>query len=154
MPKLADYLSTIEFRNPTNAKQSLFHYANETDLGLFEWLQTKPDQLALFSAAMQASTELRRHSTIAAISSQFPVGRPVVKANGTPGSAQDEKVLLVDVGGGRGHIIRDVRAQRPELKGRMIVQDLSQEIVGREAANGIEAMSYDFFTPQPIKGAP
>lgn len=152
MPKLADYLATIGFRNPTNAKDSLFHYANHTDLGIFEWLQINPDQLALFTASMQASTKLRRHSTTATISSLFPTESTAVVTNGAPGSYQDERVLLVDVGGGRGQIIQDVRGQRPELKGRMIVQDLSQEIVGREAVNGVEAMSYDFFTPQPIKG--
>ena len=153
MPKLADYLGSIDFRNPVDAQKSLFHYANQTDMGLFEWLQTQPDQLAIFSAAMKASTKLRRHSTMATISSQYPVKSPAVMTNGTPGSHEEEKVLLVDVGGGRGQIIQDVRLQRPELKGRMIVQDLSQEIVGREAVNGVEAMSYDFFTPQPIKGA-
>ena len=152
MPKLAEYLASTGFRSPTNAKDSLCHYANQTDMGIFEWLQTKPDQLALFSASMQASTKLRRHSTMATISSQFPIESRAATTNGTQSAAQDEKVLLVDVGGGRGQIIQDVRIQRPELKGRMVVQDLSQEIEGRLPVNGVEAMSYDFFTPQPIKG--
>lgn len=63
----------------------------------------------------------------------------------------DEPVLLVDIGGGRGQIIEDVRKKRPILKERMIVQDLSQEIEGRAPVEGVEPMSYDFFTPQPVK---
>jgi len=61
-------------------------------------------------------------------------------------------VLLVDVGGGRGHVVSSVRKQRPDLRSSIIVQDLPKEIEGREPVEGIEAMAYDFFAPQPIKG--
>ncbi|KAI9709673.1 MAG: hypothetical protein M1828_002372 [Chrysothrix sp. TS-e1954] len=151
MPKLPEYLASIGFRSPENPKSSLFHYANQTDKGIFEWLQTQPEQLGLFSAAMKASTALRRHSTMATISSQFPRKDDSTLLNGT--HPAEQPVLLVDVGGGRGQIIEDVRKQRPDLKGRMIVQDLSQEIEGRATVEGVEPMSYNFFTPQPVKGA-
>ena len=79
---------------------------------------------------------------------------PAENAASYPSEADDpvQQVLLVDVGGGRGQIIDNVRKKRPELRGRMIVQDLPREIEGREPCEGVECMAHDFFTPQPIMG--
>ncbi|TVY82819.1 Demethylsterigmatocystin 6-O-methyltransferase [Lachnellula suecica] len=90
-----------------------------------------------------AASSMHQQSPVAnAVSELFPPETSVRSSDG---------VLLVDVGGGRGKIINEVRKSRPDLKGRMIVQDLPKEIEGREEAEGIESMTYDFFTPQPIK---
>jgi hypothetical protein len=63
-------------------------------------------------------------------------------------------VLLVDNGGGQGHWAQEFRRAMPsqEYHGRVFVQDQSS-VVSRIYLDGIEAMAYDFFTPQPIKGA-
>lgn len=68
-----------------------------------------------------------------------------------------DRVMVVDVGGGSGHQMLDLRKRRPELKGWMTVQDVPVMIgqvdtAGAEAI-GLEAMAHDFFTPQPVKGA-
>ncbi|KAB8298688.1 hypothetical protein EYC80_000865 [Monilinia laxa] len=67
----------------------------------------------------------------------------------------DDTVLPVDIGGGQGHAITTIKKLIQETKGRMILQE--REEVIREIIDlgfvGIEKMSYDFFTPQPIKGA-
>ena len=91
---------------------------------------------------MKASTELRRPTVQKVISELFP------EDASAPDSPQE--VLVVDVGGGQGVILKDLRASRPDLKGRMIVQDLPKEVQKGEEAEGVEAMSYDFFTPQPV----
>lgn len=70
-----------------------------------------------------------------------------------PQNTTAEDALIVDVGGGRGRILDNLRKARPDLKGRMIVQDLSQEIDGRNPETDVEGLSHDFFTPNPIKGA-
>ena len=65
-----------------------------------------------------------------------------------------DAVLLVDVGGGRGHVMQEFAAQ-PGLKtGRLIVQDQPAALgdVRQLGLDGIEIMSYDLFAPQPIKG--
>ncbi|GKZ34627.1 hypothetical protein AbraIFM66950_004941 [Aspergillus brasiliensis] len=70
--------------------------------------------------------------------------------------ASDDTVTLVDVGGGRGHVIRQIKESEPQLKGRFILQDQATVIKdnGDEVQrHGIEAMGHDFFQPQPIKGA-
>jgi hypothetical protein len=65
-----------------------------------------------------------------------------------------DSVLLVDIGGGRGHVMQDFAAIPGYRTGRLVVQD--QPAVLGEARqlgkDGIEIIPYDFFTPQPIKG--
>lgn len=68
--------------------------------------------------------------------------------------ANDLDVLLVDVGGGQGHLAQDFRRAMPaqEYRGRVVVQDQPNVVSGIHI-DGIEAMAYDFFTPQPLVGA-
>lgn len=66
---------------------------------------------------------------------------------------EDNSVLIVDVGGGKGHDLMSLKKMYPDLKGRMILQDIS--FVIKQAGvlpDGLESMVYDFFTPQPIIG--
>ncbi|KAL9603197.1 MAG: hypothetical protein Q9179_002298 [Wetmoreana sp. 5 TL-2023] len=66
----------------------------------------------------------------------------------------DDVVLLVDVGGGRGHVLQEFVKQRGRRKNRLIVQDVPGALSPAEKLQpfGIEAMAYNFFTPQPVKG--
>lgn len=60
---------------------------------------------------------------------------------------------MVDVGGGKGHDLILLKNMYPDLKGRMILQDMP--FVIKQAGvlpDGLESMVYDFFTPQPIVG--
>ncbi|KAL6716758.1 hypothetical protein ACLMJK_006326 [Lecanora helva] len=70
-----------------------------------------------------------------------------------PDEDASQPILIVDVGGGRGQILEALRRARPDLKGQMIVQDLPREVDGRQSSEDVQAMSYDFFTPQPIQSA-
>ena len=67
------------------------------------------------------------------------------------------RVMVVDVGGAAGHQMLALRRAFPELKGRLVVQDVGMMIeqVDREEAakSGLEAMVHDFYTAQPVKGA-
>jgi hypothetical protein len=61
----------------------------------------------------------------------------------------------VDIGGGKGHATKQIRSLTKEIKGKLILQDLPNVIADiSEPIPGVEAMAYDFFTPQPIEGAP
>lgn len=65
-----------------------------------------------------------------------------------------DAVLLVDIGGGRGHVSEDFVKDPAHRTGRVIVQDLPAALGDADSLSkqGIETMAYDFFTPQPIKG--
>ena len=67
--------------------------------------------------------------------------------------ARSEDPLLVDVGGGLGHDLLELRTKHPELTGRLILQDRPSVLQQVESPAGdIELVDHDFFTPQPIKG--
>lgn len=147
MSKLPDYLAALEYENPADPHNSLFHYAHGTNLNMFQWLRTQPDQLATFSAYMAAATEIQKSSLVAIMTSLLPFNEADCSDD------QHDRISLVDVGGGRGQALSKLCQQRPDLKGKLIVQDLPTEIEGREPAEGVQAMSFDFFTPQIIEGA-
>ena len=67
------------------------------------------------------------------------------------------RAMMVDVGGGSGHQLIRLRAALPQLKGRMVVQDVAMMIdtIDKAAAEkaGVETMVHDFYTPQPVRGA-
>lgn len=71
------------------------------------------------------------------------------------GDAND--VLFVDVGGGLGHDLRELRAKHPSLPGTLVLQDRAEVIASLGADSNsdscFQAMAHDFFTPQPVVGA-
>ncbi|KAF7537312.1 hypothetical protein G7054_g3843 [Neopestalotiopsis clavispora] len=78
----------------------------------------------------------------------FPFGQEIKWS-----SADD---VLVDVGGGKGQASRALAKAHPELHGRIILQD--QALVLRSVDQDVHAvvkktMAYNFFDPQPVKGA-
>ncbi|KAK4542160.1 hypothetical protein LTR36_007007 [Oleoguttula mirabilis] len=79
---------------------------------------------------------------------------PAASRLSNAGPADSETALIVDVGGGPGQELIQLKAKCPELPGRFVLQDLpiTLDRIGNLPA-GIEKMPYDFFTPQPIKHA-
>lgn len=172
--RLPDYLSSINYHNPDDPDNSLFHYASGMKINFFQWMQTQPGMMEIFSKGMAASVRLQGGHLPSSISDLFPLDtnrkspRPVqglASYDGQPVSAEDNdleclskqrsddnRILIVDIGGGRGSILQDLRRMRPDLQGRLIVQDLAKEIDGREIAEGVEGMTFDFMQLQPVKG--
>ncbi|KAL8699111.1 MAG: hypothetical protein Q9224_001554 [Gallowayella concinna] len=64
-----------------------------------------------------------------------------------------ESVLVVDVGGGLGHGLVEIKEKFPQVQGRLILQDLPKTIEQRGNSEGVfEPMAHDFFTHQPVQG--
>lgn len=67
-------------------------------------------------------------------------------------NAQDS-VFLVDVGGGLGHDLEELKAKHADILGSLVLQDQPDVIAQiRNPSPGIELTVHDFFTPQPVKG--
>lgn len=68
---------------------------------------------------------------------------------------REGEVAIVDVGGGQGHIMGEVRKQNPGLKGRIVAQDLQSVLDAAPDGppDGVEFMGHDMFKPQPITTA-
>ncbi|KAL8727533.1 MAG: hypothetical protein Q9181_005681 [Wetmoreana brouardii] len=72
------------------------------------------------------------------------------------GGADDQanSVMVVDVGGGLGHGLIEIKKRFPHMKGRLVLQDLPDTV--NQAGDGkgaFEPLAHDFFTPQPVKDA-
>lgn len=69
------------------------------------------------------------------------------------GDAEEDEVLVVDLGGGSGHDLLGFKARHPDVKGRLVLEELPymiNQLAGK--VDGIELVEHDFNTPQPIKG--
>ena len=146
MPSLPAYLASTAWVNPVESSRTLFNYHVKTPLSMYEWLQTQPRELAGFGATMAAANKLKLIGVLKTLSESFP------RNSDSNGESVKTDVLLVDVGGGKGRLIERFRKERPDLMGRMILQDLPGVVEGRGDVEGVEYMAHDFFTPQPITG--
>jgi hypothetical protein len=69
------------------------------------------------------------------------------------GDAEEDEVLIVDIGGGTGHDLLGLKSRYPDLKGRLVLEELPyliSQVAGK--LSGVELVEHDFYKPQPIKG--
>lgn len=138
------------YQNPTQSNKSAFAYATGTEF--WNHLQKSPMNSRIFNDYM--ATRRRGRQSWFDI---YPVDRELSSAlpNSDSNLQQESSILLVDVGGNRGHDLIALKANYPNLAGKMILQDLPEVIanaeVNSEDDNRIEAMAHDFFEPQPIR---
>ncbi len=66
-----------------------------------------------------------------------------------------DRPFIVDIGGGRGQAMLEMRKRLPSLQGRMILQDRKEVLdsIPDDELPGVEKMEHDFFTEQPVKHA-
>ena len=124
---------------------TLFEYALGTKT-IFGLLEKNSEQKKSFDDYM-ASRRLTNEPQWFDI---YPAAEALKNVRDGPGSA-----LLVDIGGGPGQELSRFKEHHPDIPGRLILQDLPLTLTRERVEklpSGIEAMEYDFFTPQPIKG--
>ncbi|KAK7892548.1 hypothetical protein LTR67_007645 [Exophiala xenobiotica] len=71
-------------------------------------------------------------------------------------TTEDDRPVLVDVGGGNGRSIMRILQAHPDLPAhKFVLQDLPEVVkqVEQELPKEVKVMAHDFFTPQPVKGA-
>lgn len=67
---------------------------------------------------------------------------------------EPQRPFIVDVGGGKGHVLKLIQEEAPAGFGaEMVLQDLPHMIdaIALESILGITKMAHDFNTPQPSK---
>lgn len=137
---IVDYLKQIGFRSPKHQHETPFAHAEKA--ALFEWMKKYPEQRGYFDNFMAG----RRRETLRWFDI-YPAAENLT--SGLRSGPQD--VLIVDIGGSHGHDLISFKARHNELSGRCILQDLPETIDSiQNPLSGIEAMAYDFFTPQPV----
>ncbi|KAI0110614.1 putative sterigmatocystin 8-O-methyltransferase precursor [Hypoxylon sp. NC0597] len=141
------FLRQNGYVNPTNPSYCPWHLGHDTSLSPFPWLQSHPEHLGYFLPWMATQRD------------GLPIFLDVLDFERE--FAQDttpSTPLFVDIGGAVGHQCIALKKKFPELPGRVILQE-QEHVISQVKENplpgfeGIEAQPYDFFTPQPIKGA-
>jgi hypothetical protein len=140
-------LKSINYALPTELNNSPFQAAHNTNLPFFAWLAANPPYLEKFSNYM-AAYRAGKPSWV------DPGFYPVQERLSGTYDPNSSDVLLVDVGGGTGHDLRELKDKHPFLPGRLILQDQPDVIATVKDFEGVfEPTSYDFFTPQPVRHA-
>lgn len=112
---------------------------------MFKYLQKNADAKQAFDDFM---TQRRVQNTM-----HWSDRYPVEKLLGEDLKTDKDAVLLVDVGGSKGHDVVKFQHRFPNMPGQLILQDLPETIRNIEdPPEGIVLMGHDFFTPQPVKG--
>ena len=140
---LPEFLRKTDYQEPSDGRDCAFNMAFRTNEPLFDFLTKNPKFLETFNSYMTSQRQGRQSWL-----EFFPLERELV----TGFSTEDNAVMFVDVGGGYGHEIQEIKKRYPGLPGRMILQDLPETITQVIAAPNTEAMPYNFFTPQLIRG--
>jgi hypothetical protein len=132
--------------NPPDPVNGIFQRAHNTKMSFFEYIYTIPGIPEQFAHHMAGS----RHGQPSwADETFYPVqGSLIAGADASP-----DAVFLVDVGGSTGHDIAEFHAKHPDVPGKLVLQDLPSVIESIEGSHSkFEAMAYNFFTEQPVKG--
>ena len=144
----ADYFRGKGRESPEEPTDGLFNFAFRTKYSAFDYMvREAPEQLRDFNLFMGAVMGTRQYYY-----DWYPIEEKLITgAEVAPGG-----VFLVDVGGGKGHDIQALAERRPNLPGRLILQDLTNALNSIKAGSldhRIEVQEQDFFTPNAVQGA-
>ena len=137
------FLAKNKYQNPTDSKDCVFQEGFHTQDNLFEWFSKHPEYLNNFNLWMTGQREGRANWL-----DFFPFEERVSR-NFERG---DGAVMLIDVGGARGHEIKAIKKKYPALPGRFLLEDLPDTVQQALPVPGMETVVHEFFTAQPIKG--
>lgn len=142
--KMHEYFRLNGYVCPTDSLDCAFQWTFDTEIPYFEHIHNDAERMKDFNTFMSGNRVNRKHWI-----DWFPVEAEIF--SGTSGTSED--VLLVDVGGSKGHDLERFLGKYPKSKGRLVLQDLPGVLKNVKGLNeGIKTMSHDFFTAQPIKG--
>ncbi|KAL8729060.1 MAG: hypothetical protein Q9166_004977 [cf. Caloplaca sp. 2 TL-2023] len=123
---LPAFLRSTGCSDPTDPCQTPFQIAHKTNLPAFEWAAAQPQRSWLDAFSPE---DLQKSSNTPILS------------------------FFVDVGGGVGHQCSALKARIPNPAGGIILQDLPEVLAHARPTKGVEQMSHNFWTEQPIRGA-
>lgn len=138
LPGFAALNNTLKDPNTT---RTAFQNSFDTDLTYYQWAETHPLEKNAFHHFMEEHIANLPHWLDAFdFRDEFGAG------------LTDDDVAFVDIGGSIGHQCEALRRRHPNLKGRVILQDLPDVIENALPVPGMEKMSHNYLEEQPIKG--
>lgn len=144
--KMPEYFKNNGYKCPTDIYKGPFQYAFDTDLSFFQFIHQYPERMKIFNTYMTGNRAARKHWV-----DWFPVRSELL--DDFQAHAANNNVLLVDMGGGKGHDLERLIATFPEAHGKVVLQDLPGTIANlKDFGGAINPMVHDIFTAQPIYG--
>ncbi|KAI0119645.1 S-adenosyl-L-methionine-dependent methyltransferase [Daldinia grandis] len=141
---LPSFLKETGFKNPTDSKNGVVQHVQGPYESVFEYIVANPTRSKDFTHAMECHSRWN----MTAWTDAFPTDL-LLK------DAKLDLPLVVDVGGSKGHDLEKFWLKHPEIPdGSLVIEDLPGTLAEVEVTNkAILKQPYDFFTPQPLKGA-
>ena len=134
--------SKVSSRHRVFKSVSAIQPAHNTDEVPFTWIVKHPINFSSFNKWMTASREGQKIWL-----DVFPFEQELCR------DLNPDTPLFVDIGGGIGTQCRNLRTRFPDIKGRVILQDLPETIQQALPMKNVELMAHDLWTPQPVQGA-
>lgn len=141
---LPKYFAEKGYKNPGDAFNGPWQYAQQTDKHYFDWLSGHQDLQSAFNVVMGISRMGQVDWT-----EFYPVEEKLKVSD-------PDRTLLVDIGGGMGHDVAAFQKKFPNLPGKLMFEDLTIVVdAAKDTPAGITGVGHDFFKPQPdaVKGA-
>lgn len=113
------------------------------DVGYFDWLTQNPDIYTVFNKAMA----FHSLTGVDGIANAYPWD---ALQSGHDG------VTVIDVGGGKGHVLQTVIAKHPSISGHAVLEDLGNVLDDGSLVSppAVRKVAYNFLEDeQPVKGA-
>ena len=142
--KAPKFFKEAGYQSPSNAKDGIVQYAFQSKLGMFDLLKSKPEMLRDFNTFMGNTMGARKYWV-----DWYPVQERLLL------ESDANAALMVDIGGGRGHDLEAFHKKFPG-SGTLVLEDLPcvmEDLETTHSDMGIQRISHDFFTEQPVKGA-
>lgn len=132
------------YRNITDSKNGVIKDMLGPDASFFTYAVADPVRNRELSDAMECHSRWN----LTAWPDLFPTDALLE-------DARPDRPLVVDIGGGKGHDLEKFRVRHPEVpQGSLVLQDLPAVLQDIEPPHeAIVKHPYDFFTPQPLRGA-
>lgn len=145
---LPAYLKSINYKHPTELTDGPFQYAHKTQLPFFAWLGENPAYASAFNNYMAAYRAGKPSWDDLGF---YPINERLI--DGYDNNISN--VMIVDIGGGQGHDLKDLAIKYPGLPGKKILQDQPNVISSISTDDDLtfEPTVHNFFTPQSVHGA-
>lgn len=133
------WLRESGYKDPIDPSNVPWQLSHDGELPM-TWFMKEPDHLEYFIGWMVAQRE------------GLPTWLDVYPLKKLDEGATAETPVFVDIGGGAGHQCMALKQAYPDLKGRIILEDLPKTIEQALPVPGLEKIGIDFWKEQPVKG--
>jgi demethylsterigmatocystin 6-O-methyltransferase len=127
--------------NPQDARTA-FEIGHRSDVGFYDWIETRPIQAKAFAGFMQA-----QFSSLPSWLSVLDFDSEISK------DAEPSTFVFVDVGGGTGQQCQALCDKFPNMEGKVVLQDRPEVLKKAITGSCVDRMPYDYLTQQPVKGS-